>query len=215
MKPNIWLPHYYKHRKKKTGYAILGQPPVEILIDKKTPELTKNASKSVGEHLARNALTTEIFVLNIAKIPKEQYRQYIGRSQFPKMIQDAKPHKGIPDFVSKEDLVCKIGILQNTIHKIVHIRAEPKDYKMLGKYRRYIYNNAIQINKDCLFAGKQLSEYLEEQEWVTLHTILEAFRPKLALLYTVVNELLSKLLKKLMVHVGYESSRQWKVYVNE
>jgi len=202
-------------QKEKTGYAILGQPPVEILIDKKTPEATKSASKAVGEHLARNALTTEIFVLNIAKIPKEQYRHYIGRSQFPKMMQEAKPPKGVPDFVSKEDLVCKTGILQNTIHKIVHIKAEPKDYKALGKFRRYIYNNVLQINKDCMFAGKQFADYLEQQEWVTLHTMLEAYRPKLILLYEEINKILSKLIKTLMIHVGYESSRQWKTYVNE
>lgn len=131
------------------------------------------------------------------------------------MIQDAKPHKGVPDFVSKEDLVCKIAILQNTIHQIVRIKAEPKDHEALGKYRRYIYNNAIQINKDCIFAGKQLSEYLEKEEWVMLHTMLELYRPKLALLYKELNTLLSKLFKKLMIHVGCESSRQWKVYVDE
>lgn len=57
-------------QKEKTGYAILGQPPIEILIDQKTPDVTKSTSKAVGEHLAKNALTTEICVLNIAQIPK-------------------------------------------------------------------------------------------------------------------------------------------------
>lgn len=57
-------------QKEKPRYAILGQPPVEILIDKKTPDPIKGSSKAVGGHLARNALTTEIFVLSIAKIPR-------------------------------------------------------------------------------------------------------------------------------------------------
>lgn len=51
--------HILQQQKQKTGYAFLGTPPVEILIDEKVPEEIKNKSKQVGEQLALNALTTE------------------------------------------------------------------------------------------------------------------------------------------------------------
>ena len=138
----------------------------------------------VGEQLALHALTSELYILIIAQISKEEYRHYIGRSQFPRLVKDAKPHKGVPDFVSKEDLVSKVAILQNTVHKVVHVKAEPSDYNHLGKFRRYIHDDAIQLNKDCIFAGKkQLAEYLEPAEWVLLHTMLEQYRPKLTILH--------------------------------
>lgn len=99
-----------KAQKEKTGYAILGTTPDEI----------KNRSKIVGEQLALNALTTEIFILKIAKKPKDQYRKYIGRSQFPLFVHDSKPPKGVPDFISKEDLASKVGILKNSITNIIN-----------------------------------------------------------------------------------------------
>ena len=125
MRPNIWQIQYYKHEKQRQGMPSSVTPHVEILIDKKTPEDITNASKAVGEHLAQSALTTELFVLNVAKVVEEQIRHYIGRNQFPLIVQDSKPHKGVPDFVSKEDLVRKIEILQNTIRKI----PKRKNYK--------------------------------------------------------------------------------------
>ena len=64
----------------KTGFAILGQPPPEIIIDKKLEGSTFAAAKTVGEGLACQALTAEIFVLISTQIPQHEYRQYIGRS---------------------------------------------------------------------------------------------------------------------------------------
>jgi len=90
--------------------------------------------------------------------------------------------KGVPDFVSKENLVSKLARLQNTIHNFF-AKTEPSDYKHVDKFRRYIHINAIQINKDCMFAGEQVVEYLEPEERVLLHIMLERCKPKLTLLY--------------------------------
>lgn len=36
------------------------------------------------------------------------------------MVQGSKPHKGIPDFISKEDLASKVGILKSSISDIIN-----------------------------------------------------------------------------------------------
>lgn len=66
-----------------------------------------------------------------------------------------------------------------------------------------------------MFAGKQIADYLEPAEWVLLHTMLEQYRPKLTILYDEIKTITNKLIKPFSRHVGYESSRMWKTYVDE
>ena len=171
-------------QKEKTGYAILGTPPVEVIIDKKTPEVIKRSSKVVGEQLALNALTTELYILIIAQIKKEDYRHYIGRSQFPLLVRDSKQHRGVPDFISKEDLINKVAIVRNAVLNIIgdNYTSHPKDYKTLGTFRRYIENNIFNRNENCEFARKVVADYLKDEDWVMLHTMLEQYRPRLIIL---------------------------------
>ena len=63
------------------------------------------ASTAVGEHLALNALTTELYILKFAQISKDEYRYYVGRSQFPLFVRHSKPHRGVLDFINKGDLL--------------------------------------------------------------------------------------------------------------
>lgn len=203
-------------QKETTEYAILGNPPVEVIIDRKTPDCIKGASKVVGEQLALNALTTELYILIIAQINKDAYRHYIGRSQFPLLVRDSKQHRGASDFVSKEDLINKVGIVRNAVLNIISTdyNNHPKDYKTLGKFRRYLENNVFNKNEKCEFARKIVAYYIEDQDWVRLHTMLEQYTPKLTTLKTQVVEIIDKLSQKLIIHTAYASSAMWAEYVN-
>jgi len=203
-------------QKEKTGYAILGTPPVEILVDKKTPEVIKGSSKVVGEQLALNALTSELYILLIAQISKEEYRHYIGRSQFPLLVKDSKQQRGVPDFISKEDLINRVAIVRNAVLNIIgnDFTSHPKDYKTFGKFRRYIENNLFNRNENCEFARKVVADYLKDEDWVMLHTMLEQYRPKLLTLKPQILEIIDKLVKTLTTHAAYASGKMWAEYVN-
>jgi len=203
-------------QKEKTGFAILGNPPVEILIDKKTPEVIKGSAKVVGEQLALNALTSELYILIIAQISKEEYRHYIGRSQFPLLVRESKQHRGVPDLISKEDLINRVAIVGNAVLSITgnNNSSRPKDYKTLGKFRRYIENNVFNRNENCEFARKVVADYLKDEDWVMLHTMLESHRPKLITLKEQMLEVIDKLVKSLTIHAAYASRKIWAESVN-
>ena len=59
------------------------------------------ASTAVGEHLALNAFTTELYILIIAQIRKDGYRYYVGRNQLPVFVKHSKPHRGVLHFINK------------------------------------------------------------------------------------------------------------------
>lgn len=85
----------------------------------------------------------------------------------------------------------------------------------MGKFRRYIENNVLNENEDCTFANKRVSDYLEDEDWIMLHTVLQSYRPRLIALRQEAMRILNKLNNKLMVNAAYASSRMWKVPVNE
>ena len=106
-------------QKEKTGIAILGQPPPHILVDRKLDGGIRKQSIITGEELALDALTAELYTLKIAKIKPDQFRKYLGRSQIPKFAKNAIAATGIPDFISKEDLISTVSIFKNSIHEII------------------------------------------------------------------------------------------------
>ena len=77
MKASIIATNILQTQRESTGFAILGKPPVEVLVDQKIKGSTYTESKLVGEHLAHNALTSEIFVLRVAGVPEKEHRHYI------------------------------------------------------------------------------------------------------------------------------------------
>ena len=70
-----------KAHKKRHGIAILGPGPKAV--DPKFAFLIAQ-SIELGENLALQALAIEQFVLKIAGVPDHQWKQYVGRSQFPR-----------------------------------------------------------------------------------------------------------------------------------
>jgi len=197
-------------QKEKTGYAILGTPPVEVIIDKKIPECIKGSSKAVGEQLALNALTTELYIPIIAQIDKNEYRHYIGRSQFPLLVIDSKQHRGVPDFISKEDIINKVAIVRNAVLNIISsdFNNHPKDYKTRGKFTRFIESNFFVRNENCEFARKVVADYMKDEEWVMLHTMLQQYRPRLTILKPQILERIDKLTKTLTMHAAYATQKR-------
>jgi len=90
-----------------------------------------------------------------------------------------------------------------------------KYYKTIGKFRRYIEDNVLYQKEDCTFANKPVYEYLEEEDWVMLRTVLQKYKPGLQLLRQEAMRILSKLSNKLMINAAYASSMMWRVYVQE
>ena len=70
-------------QKLKTGVAILGKPCKELSNDSKFQGELLQQQISNGEHLALSALTSELLVLDIAQIPRDEQKSYTGRSQYP------------------------------------------------------------------------------------------------------------------------------------
>jgi hypothetical protein len=72
-------------QKRKHGVAILGQPVPQLDFDIKFQGGLKQDCIRSGEALALASLTAEMVVLDVCKIPKDQYNKYTGRSQHPKL----------------------------------------------------------------------------------------------------------------------------------
>ena len=72
-------------QKLKSGVAILGFPLKEIISDPLIA-LRHNLSLKNGEDLALSCLTTELTVLLGANIPRKDRHKYIGRGQYPKVV---------------------------------------------------------------------------------------------------------------------------------
>ena len=67
---------------------------------------------------------------------------------------------GVPDFISREDLVNRVAIVRNAVLNIISndYNNHPKDYKTLGKFRRYIENNVFNGKENCEFARKIVAD---------------------------------------------------------
>ena len=69
---------------KKTGIAILGKPVSALKHDPKFQNELLAQSIKNGETLAKAALTAELVVLDVCRIPRKEQHEYVGRSQYPK-----------------------------------------------------------------------------------------------------------------------------------
>jgi len=201
-------------QREKTGFAILGTPPPHILVDKKTQGTIFNNSKQAGETLALKALAIEYFILDIAKIQGDERRKYIGRSQFPKFSIEALPERGIPEFITREDLISKVGIIRNIIYQIcTQENTKPTHIKYLNRFAKYISTHIFTHDTDCTFAEKPVHQYLQDEDWVFLHTALTSIKPKLSLIRNDTDSILSKLTRYLTQEAAHASMRQWAAYV--
>jgi len=203
-----------RRQREITGFAILGTPPPHILVDKKTQGTIFQKSKQAGEALALQALTVEYFILDIAKIHGDERRKYIGRGQFPKFAIEALPERGIPDFITKEDLISKVGIIRNIIYQIcTKDETIPSHIKYLNRFAKYISTHIFSFDEDCTFAEKPVHKFLPDEDWVFLHTALTSTKPKLTMIRNSTDTILSKLTKTLTQEAAHASMRQWATYV--
>ena len=58
-----------------------------------------------------------------------------------------------------------------------------------------------------------MHQYLQDEDWVFLHTALTSIKPKLSLIRNDTDSILSKLTKNLTQGAAYASIRQWATYV--
>ena len=74
------------HKQFKTsGVAILGKPTQTLHTNPIFQDSLKNDNVKVGEQLAHTALTSELLILDVVQIPRNQQKLYTGRSQYPKI----------------------------------------------------------------------------------------------------------------------------------
>ena len=81
-------------QKGRTGMAILGKPLAEV-----ASTLAGHLSDSIssGEAFAQASLTSELLVCLVTKVSRDDFHFYIGRGQFPKIVNkpiDPKNKKG-------------------------------------------------------------------------------------------------------------------------
>ena len=75
-----------KKQKLKTGFAILGKPNTVLNNDPKFQGKLKQDCIDNGEYLAFSSLSSELLVLAVAEVPRLQWHKYIGRGQYPKIV---------------------------------------------------------------------------------------------------------------------------------
>jgi len=109
-----------------------------------------------------------------------------------------------------------INIIENSIQQILQTEdASNKTCKSLGNFSRYIDDNVIKENKDCYFANKVVTAYLEMGEWGFLSGALKQYKPNFTFLHEEINQVLDKLIQNLTVTVAYASITQWHMHVKE
>jgi len=144
----------------------------------------------------------------------DERRKYIGRGQFLKFSIESLPERGIPEFITKEDLISRVGIICNAIYQICSTNnPKPSHIKCLNRFVKYINTHIFMHDTDCTFAEKPVHQYLQDEDWVFLHTALTSIKPKLALIRFDTANILSKLTKSLTQEAAHASTRQWTAYV--
>jgi len=97
--------------------------------------------------------------------------------------------------------------LTSLVMTINDFTSHPKDYKTLGKFRRYIENYVFNRNENCEFAREVVADYMKYEEWEMLHTMLEQYRPRLITLKPRILEIIDRLVKSLTTHAAYASGK--------
>ena len=88
-------------QKGRTGMAILGKPLAEV-----ASTLAEHLSDSIasGEAFAQASLTSELLVCLVTKVSRDDFHFYIGRGQFPKIVNKPIVPKNKKGYFCREDL---------------------------------------------------------------------------------------------------------------
>ena len=90
-------------QKSRTGMAILGRPLPELIQDEKVMSRFNDSMQS-GELFAEASLASELLVLLVSNISRDDCHQYIGRGQFPKFLNKPVVPKNKKGQYSRGDL---------------------------------------------------------------------------------------------------------------
>ena len=73
-----------------------------------------------------------------AHVPQKEYRKYIGRSQFPKFVHNLSADKSIPEWVSRDNTLCKVQTVKNLITLISLDKHTNNHIRRVAKFGNFI-----------------------------------------------------------------------------
>ena len=204
-------------QRNKTGYAILGRPPPELVSDLKI-QCRLPSSILTGEVFAHASLTCEYFYMLVLSIPKKEWPLFIGRGQFPKFYVKS------PSFKPRED-ENNFGFLvqlASSIKSLTVIRNNCENYDTPDRTILTTTHAAKAIidtikciqstfTADLKVADTPLAEIVDPQEAVLITTSLLADPTKEDL--TTVLTLLGRYLDKTENIAHNATTGRWKKHV--
>ena len=122
--------------------------------------------------------------------------------------------RSIPDFVSRDDLLCQVEIINNILQLITLDTPHNKHIRILHRFAQFIHNEVL-IEGSAQFANHPIRKYLVDSDWCALAGLLVSDIPKIRLVAHDFRPLIQELCNKLQEAVAYASSQQWKEYVNK
>lgn len=203
-------------QKTKTGFAILGHPIAQIILDKNTKGEIQHNSQLVGEQLALTVLQTELFVLDIAGIKQNQFRHYIGRSQFPQFSKQCKTLRAIPDYIKHGDTLVEVAKAKQNIITVCSPKLKHSvAFRQLGAFSNVIQQDIAIEAPTLTFGNKPVHEMLPVRDWLILAHVLSGPKATIQLLKDELLDILSILEDKLSRAAAHAATQEWINYVKK
>ena len=205
--------------KSKTGIAILGSPTNRLEYDEKFQGELKEQQLINGERLALASLSTEMLILDVAKVPiKEQY-SYYGRSQYPKFKNKPLSKSSKPDQYQCEHLMYWISVRGCFVElRCIYICQALRNTSTVA-------GSTALVHAELQEPLRSLKQLLEESEFHFEHlddsacAEVKAIMSSLSVTYLnldIIKEFLQKLDGIITVHTNHicnEASKQFRSYV--
>ena len=166
-------------QKLRTKVGILGKPQKELLLDPKFKDKFLCDSVAIGERFAQTALEAELLVMLVCEVPSKEWRSYIGRSQYPKIVtKPINTKNNIISFYKDIDLTFWGTFKTNFTHCIQLITKfglhSPKTYKSILELQsrsEEIDNHQERIEKDSEFSSIFSNFINMQREEIDINTI--------------------------------------------
>jgi len=156
-------------------------------------------------------------VLVSAHVPQHDFRQYIGRSQFLKFVHNLSANRSIPEWVSREDVLCQVQTIKNLIRLVSIDKRSNTHLRKIYKFGKWI--NAYVIEQEAentiIFADVKVLDMLEIGDWSVLVGACANTSQRIKLLASELVNIIDKLSIKLASAVAFMSRQQWNEYVNK
>ena len=133
-----------------TGMAILGRPLLEMAQNLSTHIVDSVES---GEAFAKASLTSELLVLLVAKISRDDYHYYIGRGQFPKIVNKPIVPKNKKGYFCRDDLEQWANFLTRIDYYLTLEDGTPKN--QIGEEINSLLPKIIRLFPETLYLSHQ------------------------------------------------------------